>query len=74
MDIWLNFKIRLSTVQDDTEYADRRTVEAHPPIKAVSGEYTPSGRCHCVLIHDTSAAQAVKIEGSSTCPGLTCGS
>jgi hypothetical protein len=68
MDVWLNLKIRLATVQDDTEYADRRTVEAYPPIKGANGEYTPSGRCHCVLVHDTSAARAVKIEGSSRLP------
>lgn len=63
IDIWLNLKIRLNTVQDDSEFADRRTVEAYPPIKGASGEYTPSGRCHCVLVHDTAAAQAIKIEG-----------
>ena len=67
MDVWLNLKIRLNTVQDDSKFADWRTVEAYPPIKGAGGEYTPSGRCHCVLVHDTGAAQTVKIKGRPIC-------
>lgn len=64
MDVWLHLRIRLASIQDDSELADPKTVQAHPPIKSKDGHYSPSGRCHCVLVHDTEEAQAVGIRGT----------
>jgi hypothetical protein len=64
MNVWLQLRLTLSTVQDDGELAAVKTVQAHPPIKDKKGSYSPSGRCHCVLVHDSQQAQAVGIQGT----------
>jgi hypothetical protein len=64
MNVWLQLRLRLSAVQDDSELADAKTVQAHPPIKDKKGGYSPSGRCHCVLVHDSHQAEAVGIHGT----------
>jgi hypothetical protein len=64
MNVWLQLRLRLLTIQDESELADAKTVQAHPPIKAKKGSYSPSGRCHCVLVHDDQHAQAVGIQGA----------
>jgi hypothetical protein len=63
MNVWLQLRLRLSTIQDDSQVADTKTVQAFPPIKSKDGSYSPSGRCHCVLVHDSEMAQAVGIQG-----------
>jgi hypothetical protein len=64
MDIWLHLRIRRPTVQDDSELADTRTVEAHPPLRGRNNEYIHKGIGHCVLIHDTEQAEPVGIHGT----------
>ena len=64
MNVWRQFRLRLATVQDDDELATAHTVQAHPPVKSGNGTYSPSGRCHCVLVHDSDEAQAVGIHSS----------
>jgi hypothetical protein len=63
MNVWLHLRIRRPTVQDDTEPADTRTVEALPPLKGKNNGYIHKGVGHCVLVHDTEQAEDVGIHG-----------
>lgn len=65
VNVWQDFRLRLPMVQDYAEFAEARTVQAHPPIKGKDGVYSPSGRSHTVLVHEDDQAQAVGIQGAT---------
>jgi len=59
IDIWDRFRIKLSTVQDEDELAQARTVEALAPSAG-----RPNGHCHCILVA-TPEAQPTGLDGKN---------
>jgi hypothetical protein len=67
LDIWRQFRIRISSVQDADELAQARTVQALPPStppEVPLNASMPHGRCNCVLIHATDQARMTGIKGT----------
>jgi hypothetical protein len=60
-DVWYRCRIQHSTIQDEDELADARTIRAEPPSVAKSRH----GFCNCALIKYNEEADMTGIEGKS---------
>jgi Plavaka transposase len=61
VDAWTHLRIKLPTIQEVGDEFQTRTVQALPPSRDL-----PSGRFHCVLVHETAQAKEVGILGQSS--------